>query len=274
MTDVIVNTLNITPGEWSVSSPARGEAMDTSGQADTSEAPSLWLECPQHFDASGLFGDGLDSFFATPKVEEPVGGCNLGSALGAALPDVAMAEGAAALAPTTKKPKSSPGSPGRGRRKVKAHRPWTAKKSDRQRTGEDSAAMFLAHGLADLEVIFEKVFKREHRHVYSRAREIFKKAAEVQTHQKNGSATFRSRRYDPNTTRKRFGKRRAYVVTAYMVAMKLVGVVGIPGTTIRKDEDVLAALSVATSGNQSVALRSVKDCSKILGYDPKRMFSS
>lgn len=125
---------------------------------------------------------------------------------------------------------------------------------------------YLGNGLREMEEAINSVFGEwQYPHLAMRARDIFRRAVAIQAEQKEGVAKFNHRRASDNGEhRLRFGRRKAFVITAIVIAMKEFGL-SLPGGKKRKDRDAVRALSDVIPGKQKVSLDSVKSCCSTLG---------
>ena len=127
------------------------------------------------------------------------------------------------------------------------------------------------NGLEDIDHALQFHFagRQFPRHVSKRAKELFKNSYELQLSQKDGGAAFRPNRGDGAAhqaqirKRKRFARRKAFVVTAIVVAMKEFGL-SLNARTRKSDADVVEALSETVPGGSKIRLTSVKSCCRSL----------
>ena len=127
------------------------------------------------------------------------------------------------------------------------------------------ADKYLHNGLEDIDQALQYHFagRQFPRHVSKRAKELFKRSYELQSQQKDGDVAFRRNRGDSSSRRKRFARRKAFVVTAIVVSLKEFGL-SLNGRMRQSDSQAIAALSETVSGGSKIRLTSVKSCCRTL----------
>jgi len=130
------------------------------------------------------------------------------------------------------------------------------------------ADKYLHNGLEDIDHALQLHFagRQFPRHVCKRAKELFTLSYEWQKNQKAGDVSFRRNRGEgaaPAGKRKRFARRKAFVVTAIIVALKEFGL-SLCGRTRLGDKEAIATLSDTVPGGSKIRLTSVKSCCRSL----------
>ena len=142
---------------------------------------------------------------------------------------------------------------------------------DRQVEPDD----YLSQGLREVgdALSFHFRGKQFPKHVAIRAKELFQKSHEIQLQQKAGDVAFKKHRRSSNNTshRVRYGRRKAFVITAIVVALKEFGV-SLQGRVRMSDKDTISLLSDSVPGNSTVSIGSVKSCCRDLCLDDRIRF--
>mmetsp|Transcript_9015 Transcript_9015/g.12079 ORF Transcript_9015/g.12079 Transcript_9015/m.12079 type:complete len:325 (-) Transcript_9015:51-1025(-) len=127
---------------------------------------------------------------------------------------------------------------------------------------------YLRNGLQEVERALRSYFEGSPvfpQHAYNRAKQLFEVSFLLQAQQKIGSVAFYNPRLSQNGrgNRKRFARRKTFVITAIIVALKEFG--------LRRDSDkkTVAELSRTVAGTAKVGLASVKSCCTTLSLDIK-----
>jgi len=138
-----------------------------------------------------------------------------------------------------------------------------------QSEGDD----YLSQGLREIENALSLHFRGRQfpKHVSIRAKDLFRKSFEIQLQQKAGDVAFKKHRRSSNHTshRVRYGRRKAFVITAIIVALKEFGV-ALQGRMRTGDKETIALLSDSVPGNNTVSVGSVKSCCRDLCLDDIR----
>eukprot|EP00009_Paramoeba_aestuarina_P009415 CAMPEP_0201522626 /NCGR_PEP_ID=MMETSP0161_2-20130828/18435_1 /ASSEMBLY_ACC=CAM_ASM_000251 /TAXON_ID=180227 /ORGANISM="Neoparamoeba aestuarina, Strain SoJaBio B1-5/56/2" /LENGTH=350 /DNA_ID=CAMNT_0047921535 /DNA_START=113 /DNA_END=1166 /DNA_ORIENTATION=+ len=129
---------------------------------------------------------------------------------------------------------------------------------------------YLSQGLREVEDALSLHFRGKQfpKHVAIRAKDLFQKSHEIQLQQKAGDVAFKKHRRSSNNTshRVRYGRRKAFVITAIVVALKEFGV-SLQGRVRMSDKDTISLLSDSVPGNSTVSIGSVKSCCRDLCLD-------
>jgi len=132
---------------------------------------------------------------------------------------------------------------------------------------------YLSQGLREVEDALSLHFRGKPfpKHVFIRAKDLFQKSHEVQLQQKAGDVAFKKHRRSSNNTshRVRYSRRKAFVITAIVVALKEFGV-SLQGRVRISDKDTIDLLSDSVPGNSTVSIGSVKSCCRDLCLDEIR----
>ena len=146
----------------------------------------------------------------------------------------------------------------------------TSRLSARWDTDYESAN-YLSDGMQEIESVLAGLFRCQYyQHVLTRAQNVFRMSFALQSQQKSGNAVFKpSRRGNPNAessndTRRRYSRRKAFVVSAIVVSLKEFGV-SLPGHP--SDRSTIDILSCSVPGDLRITLQSVKKCCRELGLD-------
>jgi hypothetical protein len=131
---------------------------------------------------------------------------------------------------------------------------------------------YLSLGLREIEnaLSFHFSGRQFPNHVALRAKDIFRKSYEIQLQQKVGDLAFKKQKRsvtNPSSNRVRYGRRKAFVVTSVIVALKEFGV-SLPGRPT--DKETTAMLNKSIPGNLTIKLSSVKTCCRDLGLEDIR----
>jgi len=105
-------------------------------------------------------------------------------------------------------------------------------------------------------------------HVSHRAKALFTQSYHIQSQQKAGDVLFTKSRGSSvySSNRKRYARKKAFVVTSIMVALKEFGV-SILARHRTSDKETVIELSSSVPGNFPVSLASVRSCCRALGLD-------